>query len=235
MDGRCYLCTQKTKYQDALLCTNCFCHFQSYQWLSCARCGYITCLGCENLSAFNKVTSAYTYKDVLANILILSKEDNNLNAQKVFNELFFIPVKNSLLKMILNENYDFIVVSPLRKERIFHGTWHPNIFYDEILQYIYLHELPENCRPQILYPYYAHKKKKQSLIPIDRREKLEKIGIELIYSNFIPDTLNENRKILLLDDVLTTGETSILCKTLSSQKISNAIWDLFTILRAPQS
>lgn len=234
MQSRCYLCLQKTKYNDALLCTNCYCLLQNYQWLTCARCGNRNCAGCNALSDFSKVTSLYSYKDTLAHILILAKEDNNISAQKVFNELFFVPVKNHLLKILSQENYHFIIIAPLRKDRIFHGAWHPNIFYDEVLQYIYRHELTECIKPQILFPHYSSKKKKQSLLPIERR-KTKNLNLELIYNN-VEFKEESDSKVLLLDDVLTTGESSLLCKSLSSKIFPLAKeWDLFTILRAPQS
>ncbi|MES2614041.1 MAG: phosphoribosyltransferase [Bdellovibrionota bacterium] len=238
MNSRCYLCLQETKYKDALLCTNCYCKIQDYQFLACARCGNLSCSGCDELIEFTKVTSLYLYKDTLAHILILAKEDNNINAQKLFTELFFVPVKNSILKLMQSKNYAFIVLSPLRKDRIFHGAWHPNVFYDEVLNYIYEYELPEIQKPQILYPHYSHKKKKQSLIPVAKREKQQKdTNFELIYPKIIqlPQyEKEEEKKVLLLDDVLTSGETSLLCKRLSQYQISPAVWDLFTIFRAPR-
>lgn len=234
MNSRCYICLGETKYQDALLCTNCFCQIQDEQWLSCARCGSLSCAGCDKLAEFTKVTSAYFYKNTIANILILSKEDNNKNAQKVFEELFFVPIKNILFEMIVRECYSYIMVSPLRKDRVFYGAWHPNLFYDEVLQYLYLNELKTHNKPQILYPYFTHNKKKQSLIPSKKREKNEKQNIQLNLSFENLNEADEKRKILLLDDVLTTGKTAQTCKKLCDTYFLDFDWHLFTILRAPQ-
>lgn len=234
MTSRCYLCLGKTKFNDALVCTVCFCRVQDYQWLSCSRCGDSNCSGCSELIEFNSVTCLYSYKDILANILVMSKENNSIWAQKVFHELFFVAAKNTIVNAILLNNYTHIIVSPLRKDRIFYGAWHTNIFYDEVLQYIFTHNMTQEKKPQILFPHYSKYKKKQSLIPFYKRYEQRKMNLELIFHEKI-SVVKEPSKILLLDDVLTTGETSMLCKSLCADKFSNATWDLFTLLRAPKS
>jgi predicted amidophosphoribosyltransferase len=236
--SRCYLCLHETKFPDALLCTNCFCHLQNYQWTSCARCGDFSCAGCQQLSDFTKITSAYAYQDALAHILTLAKADNNLNVQKLFSELFFIPIKNSLRTMLLEEKYDFIMLAPLRKERVFHGSWHPNVFYEEVLSYLYTHELQAEVKAEILYPHFSTKKKKQAFVPSSTREIQKNTDLSLILT--IPRENCHSResgnpgKILLLDDVLTSGKTSLLCQSLCQTQLGGCRWDLFTIFRTPR-
>ena len=237
MKSRCYLCLQKTKFKDSLLCMNCYCQLQDYRWISCARCGDSYCSGCHALSSFVGVHSLYMYKNTMADILVMSKENKNKSMQNVFNELFFVPFKNQLLEMIMKEKFDYIILSPLRRERIFSSSWHPNLFFDEVLDYLFKNELLTKQKPEILTPLYDKKKKKQSWIPTLKRAELNKNKDKqkLIFHNQSEIKLSENKNILFIDDVLTTGKTALLCQSLCEKYFLNCSWSLVTLFRAPVS
>jgi predicted amidophosphoribosyltransferase len=199
--------------------------------MGCARCGNLSCSGCEAISEFSQVKSLYLYQDLFANILIHSKENDNINTQKVFEELFFIPLKNSIINFISKEGIDCIVISPLRKERILKSSWHPNLFFEKVILHLMEKEFKEKQELHIFYPHYTKPKRKQSLIPSNIRKEKTVIETELLYLNKF---VYENKNILLLDDVLTSGESAILCRQLSAEKFPHAKWNLLTILRAPQ-
>jgi predicted amidophosphoribosyltransferase len=236
MNGRCYLCLKRTTHKSSILCNSCFCFTQNYQCIACAHCGFSNCAGCKSLNDFDNVTSCYNYQNPLAQIFSLAKDENNKNMQMLFNELFFVPVKNKISSIIKNDNYSHIILSPLRKERILKSSWHTNIFFESVLDYIFTNEIKEK-KPLILYPYYTKNKIKQSLLSnYERHINSDKINIKFNENLNIKSELCEKyNQVLFIDDVLTTGQTAIQSKRQIEKIIPNKNWNLFSIFRSLQS
>lgn len=181
---------------------------------------------------FDHVEAAYTYCDPLAEILVQAKDKLNLNAQKLLFELFFIPIKKSLVALVNQRRYTHIIFSPLRKERILFSSWHSHFFYEELMSFILKQGLFLSS-PQVLMPSFTHKKPKQATVPVAQREK-PKQGNPLFFHNQKVH-LTPNSHVLLLDDVLTTGQTATLCKEICDEMFVPCPWDCFVLLRAPRS
>jgi predicted amidophosphoribosyltransferase len=151
--------------------------------------------------------------------------------------LFFEVIKNNILKILLDNEYDYIVFPTLRKERILESSWHPTEFFESIFKSIQA----ENgaLKYKIIRPILLNKSLKQALIPSKKRSafsnefKNQKIFLD---KNQIENFDNNNSsKILLLDDVLTTGKTSSNNKKKIAEYLKSDNWDLLTIFRSIQN
>lgn len=247
--SKCYLCLSTIKHYDSILCTDCFCKIQQYKWALCARCGISNCSGCTCLGAFENIFSLYSYHDVLANVLDLAKNKQNLNSQKLFFDIFFVSAKRFLVQKLNEKRYDYVLLSPLRKERVFSSSWHTNIFFEKVLFFIsenklILYEL------NVISPHFLSKKKQQSILPIEKRiqnhQNFKRMKIHIPNTNLYNqnqhaiDSLSQcadssqKQNILLLDDVLTTGKTALLLKEVCEPFFKACSWDFLSLLRTPQ-
>lgn len=206
---------------------------QELRWTDCPRCGVKQCEGCSELSQFERVEAAYTYRDPLAEILIQAKDKLNISAQKLFFDVFFIPIKQILVPLIHQKRYTHVIFSPLRKERILFSSWHSHFLYEELFNSILKQKLLFSP-PKILMPSFTHKRPKQATIPTERRQRPIKQSSPLFFHNQKPE-LTPDSRVLLLDDVLTTGQTALFCKESCDEMFTPCSWDFFALLRAPRS
>lgn len=235
-DSSCYFCLSSIKEDLSILCETCFCTAQQYRIEFCARCGIKNCVECNNLSVFSNVESLYSYNKLFSYVLDLAKNKYNTNVQKLFFDLYFIVVKRFFVRKLNEKKYSHIILSPLRKERIFFSSWHVNLFYEEVFSYIIQNNLV-GYDFNLLSPHFVYKKKKQGLMSFEKRlsvhSNVKKNKIYISYLSMYNETIN-NQNILLLDDVLTTGKTAVFSKELCAPYFNNCSWDLFSLFRTPQ-
>ena len=235
---RCYLCFNLSKYCHNLLCEKCYHKISKLHWINCVRCGHENCYGCERLIEFDKVFSILPYSSGIPEILVLAKDQNSYNAQLLFYEMFFLRTKNYLKKIIIRENYNCIVLPTLRRERILTSHWHPIIFFDDVLKSIKLDFINKHNSFNILQTHFLKKSLRQALIPSKIRNKCfgDFKEQEIFIQNFANENncLNDLHGVLILDDVLTTGETSIGIKKILSRDLKCENWGLLTLFRAHQ-
>jgi predicted amidophosphoribosyltransferase len=233
---RCYFCLNDKNLYSNILCNSCFKNLEKLKWIYCSRCGNENCFGCDQLNEFNNINCIFSYSSGLPEILVLAKDKNDYNAKLLFYDLFFIIIKNNILKILLENEYDYIVFPTLRKERILESNWHPTEFFENIFKSIQ----SENgaLKYKIIRPILLNKSLKQALIPSKKRSafsndlKNQKIFLD---KNKIENwDKNNNSKILLLDDVLTTGKTSSNNKKMIAEYFHSDKWDLLTIFRSIQ-
>jgi len=208
----CFLCLRAKEYKERMVCSTCYSSFENYKFYSCPRCSKFSCSGCYALKEFESIYCLYTYNTVFSKIIVNAKDKFNINFQKLFEELFYIPIKEFLLEILLHKSYDAIILSPYRKTRIYHGYWHPNIFFEKIFAKI-SREIQFTKFPNI---YSTHYKNKQE-----------------VYWKYTT-TKSKKQTLLVCDDVLTSGKSSLRCNTALSKYFIDSQWDLFTIFRSPQ-
>jgi phosphoribosylpyrophosphate synthetase len=166
----------------------------------------------------------------------LAKNKYNTNVQKLFFDLYFVAMKRFFVKELNEKKYSHVILSPLRKERIFFSSWHVNLFYEEVFSYIIQNNLVDHDF-NLISPHFLYKKKKQGLMSFEKRvsahSNVKKNEIYISYLNMYDGNIN-NQNILLLDDVLTTGKTALLAKEICDPYFNNCSWDLFSLFRTPQ-
>jgi predicted amidophosphoribosyltransferase len=246
MKSCCFFCFAKTKFAHALVCTECYVFLQQQRWVSCTRCGRSSCSGCDELADFKNVMSLYAYQKTLADILVLAKEQQHPSLCQVFEELFFVPVMRALSLLFLRECYDFVVLSPLRKERFFSSRWHSNLFFAKVFDALFQQDLLNY--PKLISSIYSKKKTQQSTLPRNVRNKesptqsheilqcvKENRADFISESGLEPFNSRQKPKILFVDDVLTTGNTASMIRMRYEAQFPQAVWDIFTLFRAPVS
>jgi predicted amidophosphoribosyltransferase len=223
----CHCCIEKSHF----ICQKCSSYFLSYRYEQCARCGQEDCsLMCENLIEFTNVWSLFKYQKELADILTLSKDNDNINAQRLLKEILGKPVSTFLLEKIQEHQYTDIVFSPLRRERIFYGPWHSHLFLDNILKFLKNNYNFTFC---LHHPHFLNTRKRQARLEKSERFPAE-IQLEKIFfvnQDILLET-TQKKRILLLDDVLTTGNTAQSTYYFLQEHTAFECFDLFTIFRS---
>ena len=235
----CYLCISKMNSQLGFLCEKCRVRLNKLIWVNCARCGKDECYGCEQLNAFENVFSIMPYSSGIPEILVLAKDKNDYNAQLLFYNMFFDITKNYVKEILRKESYEYIVLPILRRERILNSYWHPLIFFEEIFQNIKMELINKQNNINILRPMLINKSLRQAMIPSKKRlEYSMKSKNQKVYFKRSENEKVDNdkvNKILLVDDVLTTGETAMRTKKMIEGSVNCEKWGLFTLFRSHQS
>lgn len=139
--------------------------------------------------------------------------------QRIFYDIFYENIHNELLCILQNKQYDYVILSPYHKRRLFHGYWHPNMFFEKIFQEI---KKKYHFEYEIIVPHYTSSVAANVFL-----------GKNVIFSK-------DQQAYLLCDDVLTTGKSALNAQNKIQQylNISKAepriFWDLFNIFRSPQ-
>lgn len=216
---RCFFCSNTNKNSEKIICHKCIQKFSDYKFYCCPRCSKVMCSGCENLSAFQIIFCLYSYNSIFSKIIVNAKDKTNYIFQKIFYDILYENIFNTLEEILLYKDYDAVFLAPYKKSRLFHGYWHPNLFFEKIL-----HEIKKKflLKYRIFVPHYTSKSSHKIFL---------KEGLNLTKNSYY---------YLLCDDVLTSGHSALnahktincyllnICEDLSIKS------DLFSIFRSPQ-
>ena len=209
----CFLCLNAKENLNCMICASCHRYIEQYQFYACPRCSKSDCSGCFRLSEFKRIFCLYTYNNFFSKIIVNAKDKFNINFQIMFKELFYQPLKLMLQDVLHQQRYNFILLSPYKKERIFHGYWHPNMFFESVLKEL---KAEAHIPFEVLTTHYQSTKNRDLL-----STKLKKA-----YTN---------QNILLCDDVLTSGKSARQSYHALKKYFLNSSWDFLTLFRSPQN
>lgn len=237
-DKRCFLCFVTNHKQKGFVCDKCLVSLEQLKCYFCLRCGKKNCLGCHKISEFQSLYSLYSYSSGLAEILLLAKEQNNFVYRKLFYDLFFASCKKYLTTLFFKEKYHHVILPILKKERILYSSWHPAEFFYDVFVNILKNLDEENKKTILLQPRFIKKLKKQSLLPKKSRNETSitaQLKKNMLDTQFLQNVeIFAGKKILILDDVLTTGQTAIMMKKNLEMFFIDCEWHFFSLLRSPQ-
>lgn len=192
--SECIQCGSTIDYK-CILCDNCTNKIRKVSF-RCKRCGYPLnveaemCKNCIDPNYYDKLFIPFWYSGVLKVVLKGVKFRYNIKGYKLISDL----VKRNLFKM---DRYDIITSVPSTFFRRFRRFVHPSEYVAKLLSNIY--NIPyESLLKRCIHTEYQWKLKKK-----DRFKNIE--------NAFIPKREIFDLKILLVDDIMTTGATINEC------------------------
>ncbi|WGL58721.1 hypothetical protein QEJ31_09285 [Pigmentibacter sp. JX0631] len=235
---RCFLCFQTEYKLSGIVCENCIYKLDKLKFYSCIRCGLKNCLGCQRLIEFKKIFTLYTYSNGIPEVLLLAKEKNDTFYIKLFKDLFYAECKNFLENLLFIHKYNYILLPVLKQERILNSSWHPaNLFFEIFTEIFEKSDFMDN-NIVLLPSQFTSRLFKQSLIPQKNRENsYKKFELKNVYfdQNLIKNyDIKNSNKILILDDVLTSGQTALMMQKSFLNYFPRAEWHFFSLFRSPQ-
>lgn len=155
---------------------------------------------------------------MISKIIVNAKDKMHYVFQKIFYDIFYDPIFQSLDEILHHREYEAIFLSPYHKRRLFEGYWHPNLFFEQILNKL---KQKYKFKYDIFMPHYT----------ANKASSIYLYKALPVYKNHI---------YLLCDDVLTSGKSAIDAQNAINKYINrlthnNSItWDLFSVFRSPQ-
>lgn|GEM_PF-6495462 len=166
------------------------------------------------------MTSAFAYIQPLSLLLREAKGRQQPAAMAAFEDLLFVRCAARLagLKRAHGVREEDILLAPLRLQRAVRAEWHPS---DLLLR-------ASGAKGKMAWKW---KWQTQSSTPaLERRRR-----VQASVGDTLPVDAPKRRSILVIDDVLTSGETAlkVLREARARPECRQAQFHLFTLLRAP--
>ncbi len=219
---KCSVCTNLTATNNNI-CADCWFKFKfttkPYCMICCTKFQVninedIICGKCiSSKPKFDMMRSLLEFSSDTKSLVYKFKYNDKTNLAKFFAKLIYQRFKNDL------QDLDIIVPVPMHKfKRIFRNYNPPQVLACELSKYFHI-----PCIPELLFKKHMTK----SQVGLNQLERVKNIsGSFGLHKNFNL----ENKNILLVDDVLTTGATSNECsKILKKAKVKTV--KLVTIAR----
>lgn len=214
MPPRCSDCLIEVHEYDSL-CAKCW---KKYKFISdniCKICGtpfdidsedFDICLNCtKDKPKYNKSRSLIKFDDKSKKLIHRFKYYDNTNLSRLFAKMLYSKYKN-----IINES-DIITCVPMHKmKRIFRLYNQSQILSNDIAKLAKIRFIPD---------LLIKVKNNKSQTYLSKSERKKNLSNTIIYNDKYKI---ENKNILLIDDVITTGETiNYISKILISKKPNN--------------
>lgn len=228
----CQLCESTSM---RLVCEKCRSKILKHRWHGCARCGRASCDGCAHLQNFSRVRSLYTLQNIFAKWVSSAKDANQDWSIQLFDEVFMEPFKETIYQTTVSLSVDFIVLAPFRISRLVDKPWHPVLsLFDKMC----LDERFQKTVAGIYIGTHRENFKMAHLKTSTRNNETLTQGFRSLVWDAVKfrEQLVANR-ILIVDDVLTSGTTAKRCQSaqLPFELHTKTDWLLQTLFRTPQS
>ncbi|MCX7943299.1 MAG: ComF family protein [Deltaproteobacteria bacterium] len=171
----------------------------------------------KNPKPFDRTIYRFIYGGAISDSIAAFKYDHNLFAGRRLT----LESINLLYKEILELKLDFIVPVPIHFLKIFMRGFSPTAYIADLISNILSIPVRYNILKKVKYT--------RAQVGLKREERLRNIrGSFAIQDNYRKEL--EDKKILLVDDVFTTGTTASLCAELLKDKGARSV-DLFVLAR----
>lgn len=214
----CLLCADKHGW-DTAICPTCTRALQRYTFLGCPRCGRDSCSGCAKLHDFRKVESLFQLHKANANLLVDAKDRQADTAIQILKAVFLPPFVKRCEQIIASYDIKIVIFSPLRVTRFFTGGWHLML---ELYAY-----LDERTEARCIFPLSLHQR--QSLIARHARGRVQ--GNENYHLDTQIPEIMASQNVLVVDDVLTTGDTASKTRESFEQCFPDSSWIFLSAFR----
>ena len=181
----------------------------------CKTCGYplkkmnfldkniTTCISCEKYFVyFDKAYSCYEYYGVIKKLLLLLKYNFSNNALSFFGESLYELYNKKIKKA------DIICFVPSTRYKLFYKGFNSAGIFTNCLKYSIKKHKDE--LPEIYYDLILKNKKTKQSKKMSQAQRLYKnhyFSINKKYQNLLEKHKDANIKILIIDDIMTTGGT----------------------------
>jgi predicted amidophosphoribosyltransferase len=224
--GVCLGCECRDFMSGKTLCQTCFSDFLQHQsWTGCARCGQLECANCNENREFISVTSLFRLDSYAAHLLIQAKDQNDLLAQKMLEDIGKFTLMKETSRIVKNERISHIVIAPLRRDRLLNSSWHPSVL------------LEKSCRRagvQVIVPTIMGVERQSVFSAEERGLRQQRQRPELVFPNSSKLQKEEVSGVLFVDDVLTTGGSAHRTRCILPENFSSAPWHVLTLFRSPR-
>ncbi|MCE2688073.1 MAG: ComF family protein [Rickettsiales bacterium] len=208
----CLTCWQQLKFISSPCCEICSQPFEEY---FNSRYRKMICLKCLlKKPAFDQVFTIFHYNEIIKKIVLnLKYNDNTLIASKIADLL----AKKFASKIA---EFDLIVAVPIHRSRLYKRKFNQAVLISKIIHRkpLNVNESNVQLQPKFYPDILIRLKDTKTQTKLNSRERAKNLKraflVKKKYRNFII-----NKKILLIDDVITTGATAQECsKTLKRFK-----------------
>lgn len=228
----CQICENKSEFS---ICLKCKGELLKHRWLGCARCGRIACEGCSHLPSFSRVRSSFVLQSLFAKWLSTAKDANDDWAITTFEQTFLANFCETICRVVVTYDIDYLVLMPFRLNRLVTKPWHPNLaLFDRFCS----DEILRRHLVGIFMGTHSEDQKIAHVASATRTENENQNAFPyLVWDGPSVTKLNEARRVLIIDDVLTSGTSALRCQksNLPFTISPSTDWLLHTIFRTPRS
>jgi predicted amidophosphoribosyltransferase len=171
------------------------------------------------------MTSLFRLDSHAAHLLIQAKDQNDILAQKMLEDLGKFSLIKEACRIVNNEGISHIVIAPLRRDRLLKSSWHPSVL------------LEKSCRAtgaKVIVPTILGVERQSVFSAEERGLRHQRQRPQLVFPKKSILEKESVSGVLFVDDVLTTGGSAHRTKLILPDSFSSAPWHVLTLFRSPR-